>query len=204
MGIPITIPGLSEFIKEIPNGNTLLIEGSMEPIKTIFVYSLLTQAEKSGIDVHYISSRAKEEVIEQMQSFNGKVNFPIIEERSSRHWKDHLKRDSVLVIDSFSYLILDDSLRDVRNILEDLDSFCKQKNAIVILVVEEGMLDEQINITTKHLADGIIRFMSKDTSKGVARFIRIPKWMNIKSFDDNIFYNFDGKKILVDLRARVT
>ncbi len=204
MGIPIKLPGLSEYIDEIPESSTILVEGNIDPIKTIFVQHLAGFAHGTVQEINYICSRAKEEVIEQMKCYSETTDFPIIEERSSRHWKDFIKEKSLLIIDSFSYLILDDSLIEVRNIIEELDSLCKQHGAIVILTVEEGMLDEKIRITVGHIADGIIRFLSRDTAKGVARFMRIPKWMNQKSFDDNIFYTFDNKKIKVDLRSRVT
>jgi archaellum biogenesis ATPase FlaH len=203
MGIPIVIPGLSEFIKEIPDGNTILVEGNIDPIKTIFVQQLAGIAKQKSRNVNYITSRAKEEVIEQISYYNGTVDFPVIEERSHRHWKNYLGKDGVLILDSFSYLILEKTLPEVRTILEELDSVCKQQNAIIFLTVEEGMLDEKVHITVGHLADGIFRFMSRDTSKGIARFIRIPKWLNRKSFDENIYYTFDGKKLNVDLRARV-
>jgi archaellum biogenesis ATPase FlaH len=204
MGIPITIAGLNEYIKEIPSGNTIVLQGNIEPIKTLFIQFLAHQASLKGYNVSYISSRAKEEVAEQLKLYNGEINFPIIEERSSRHWKDHITKDCVLIIDSFSYLILDDSLIQVRDILEELDSICKKFNAIILLTIEEGMLDEKVQVTLSHIADGIIQFFCHDTSKGIVRFMRIPKWINRKSFDDKIFYHFDGRKINVDLRARVT
>jgi archaellum biogenesis ATPase FlaH len=203
MGLPINIVGLNEFIKDIIFGSIILVEGNIEPIKSIFVQNLGIHAQQNNYDVNFISSRAKEEIIEQVSYLNKEIDFNVIEERSSRHWKDFLKKKSILIIDSFSYLVLEDSIIDVRNILEELDSLCKKKSAIIILTVEHGMLDEKVRITVGHLADGIIQFLSRDTTDGVARFIRIPKWVNRKSFDENIFYQFDGKRINVDLRARV-
>lgn len=204
MGIPIKIPGLTQFIQEIPDGNVILIEGNMDPIKTIFAQILAGLAAESGHDVNYISSRAKEEVEEQLCFYGREVCYPIIEERSHRHWKDYIHEKAVIVMDSFSYLILDDTLAEIRMTLEELDSLCKQRHATLLLTVEEGMLDEKVHVTVAHLADGIFQFKSKDTSKGIARYIRIPKWLNRASFDDNIFYTFDGKRLNVDLRSRVT
>jgi KaiC/GvpD/RAD55 family RecA-like ATPase len=65
------------------------------------------------------------------------------------------------------------------------------------------MLQEQVEVTCAHLADGIMKFLTMDTTKGIRRYIRIPKWMHGKSFDENIYYHFDGREILVDLRSRV-
>ena len=204
MGIPISIPGLSEYISEIPNGNTILVEGDIDPIKTLFIQQLAVEASQRGQTVHYITSRAKEEDLEQIVFYHSDIVFPIIEERSHRHWKNYIEKDGILILDTFSYLILDKPLSEVRSYLEEIDSLCKQRNAIVFLSVDTGMLESKIHITVRHLADGILCFMSRDTNKGIARFIRIPKWMNRHSFAENIYYSFDGKKINVDLRSRVT
>jgi archaellum biogenesis ATPase FlaH len=205
MGIPIAIVGLNQFIAEIPQGNLILVESSIDPIATIFVQNLAVFARKKGHDVTYITSRTKQEVCEQLIYYQKEpVDIRVMEERSNRKWKDHITEKSVLILDSFSYLILDIPLVEVRSVLEEFLKLCQQLNAIVIITMEQGMLDSKVEIATGHLADGILKFLSKDTSKGIARFIRIQKWMKGQSFDENIYYSFDGKKINVDLRSRVT
>ncbi|MBN1280530.1 MAG: hypothetical protein JXA00_02665 [Candidatus Thermoplasmatota archaeon] len=204
MGIPIHIAGLNEFIQEIPNGNIVVVQGTIDPIKTIFIQTVAGLAVKHKKEVVYIASRAKEEVVAELSQYTDSTKCQIVEERSHRHWKDFIRRDAVLIIDSFSYLVLDKTLSEVRTIVEELDSLCKQHNTILLLSLEYGMLDEKVQITIGHLADGIIHFLSKETTKGIARYIRISKWMNRDSFNDNIYYTFDGKKISIDLRARVT
>ncbi|MEM0493485.1 MAG: hypothetical protein QXS02_06010 [Candidatus Thermoplasmatota archaeon] len=204
MGIPINIPGLDQFIQEIPDGNIIVIQGDIDPIKTIFTQILAGYAQRNKKEVIYVSSRAKEEIREELLQYTGSSHFKVIEERSHRYWKDFVKKDVVLIIDSFSYLVLDKSLSEVRTILEELDSLCKQNNTILLLTLEYGMLDEKIQITINHLADGIIHFLYRETTKGIARFIRISKWLNRYSFTDNIYYSFDGTRINIDLRARVT
>lgn len=203
MGIPITIPGLRDFIQEIPDGNIIIIQGTIDPIKTIFVQTLAGYAAKTKKEVIYIASRAKEEICSELLQYTGSSYYQVIEERSHRHWKDFIKKNAVLIIDSFSYLVLDKTLSEVRTLLEELDSLCKQNNTILLLTLEYGMLDEKVQITIGHLADGIIHFLSKETTKGIARFIRISKWINRDSFNDNIYYTFDGTKITIDLRARI-
>jgi archaellum biogenesis ATPase FlaH len=205
MGIPVTITGLNQFIEEIPEGNLILVESSIDPIATIFVQQLGVIAQKNGHQVTYITSRTKEEVLEQIIFYQDEpADICVIEERSHRRWKDYVTEKSVLILDSFSYLILDVPLMEIRNILEEFLKLCQQLNAIVIITMERGMLDSKVEIATGHLADGILLFLSKDTSKGIARFIRIQKWIKGQSFDENIYYTFDGKKINVDLRSRVT
>jgi archaellum biogenesis ATPase FlaH len=203
MGIPINIAGLNEFIQEIPDGNIVILQGTIDPIKTIFTQTLAGYAVRNNKEVIYIASRAKEKIISELSFYTESTNYQIIEERSHHHWKDFIKEDRVVIIDSFSYLVLDKSLSEVRAILEELDALCKQRHAILLLTLEFGMLDEKLQITIGHMADGIIHFLSKETTKGVARFIRISKWMDRDSFIDNIYYTFDHRVIKIDLRARI-
>jgi len=204
MGIPISITGMSSYIKDISDGNLILVQGSIDPITTIFVQTLSTIAVKEEKPVNFITSRTVEEVREQIHLFqsNG-IEFPVIEERSHRHWENYIVDNGVMVIDSFSYLNLERPLSEVRRVLEDFLRLCKQKNSIILLTIERGMLSEQVEVTCSHLADGIFNFLTKDTDKGIRRYIRIPKWMDGRSLDDNIYYHFNGREIRVDLRSRV-
>ncbi|MBD3263351.1 hypothetical protein GF374_03150 [Candidatus Woesearchaeota archaeon] len=204
MGIPVNIVGLNKFIKEIPDGNIILLEGKIDPVKTFFVEHIGCTAVKNGRDVVYIASRVIDEIKEELFEYNSDTkSFNIIEERSSRHWKDYIKNNSLLIVDSFSYLMLDKSLYEFRDNLEDLRQVIKEKNSIVLLTVEEGMLDEKAEVTAKYLADGIIIFKKKETSKGISRYVIIPKWKNNMAFNDNIYYDFDGCNMKVDMRSRV-
>lgn len=204
MGIPIDITGLKQFIDEIPDGNIILVEGRIDPVKSFFAQHLGLIADKSGKIVTYVSSRWIEEVKEEVSRQNGgNIPFDIIEERSARHWRDHVADDAVIIIDSFSYLTLDKTLYEFTMDLEHLRKAVKKTNTIVLLISEQGMLEEKMEITTQYIADGVIRFMTKEASKGIARYIRFPKWIGDVSFDDNIYYTFDGKRMNVDLRSRV-
>jgi KaiC/GvpD/RAD55 family RecA-like ATPase len=69
MSIEITIPGLTEFITEIPEGNLILVEGSIDPIATIFVQYMAISAIKNGKEIQYITSRTEEEVREKISYF---------------------------------------------------------------------------------------------------------------------------------------
>ncbi len=204
MGIPIDVVGLSKFISEIPDGNIVLIEGRIDPIKAYFAQLIGCTAFSNGREIIYVTSRVPKEIQEELTFYNyNPKTFNIISEKSARHWKDFIKMNTVLIIDSFSYLMLDKELYEFRHIMEELRERCKEKNAIVLLTLEDDMLDEKQEITAEYLADGIIRFRSKDISKGIQRYLYIPKWMDCVSFDDNIYYTFDGKKMKVDLRSRV-
>lgn len=199
MGIKLNIEGLNNIIHEVPDSSLIVVEGGIDTVSTIFVQYIAELCVKENKTISYVTSKTQKKVINEC---NG--NYPIIEEHSHMHWKKYIKKDSILIIDSFSYLILEKSLTEVRLILEDFLNLCKQLNAIVILTIERDMLERQTEITVMHMSDGIIRFLSRDTTEGLSRFIRIPKW-NDFSFDDNVYYTLDSrnKEINIDMRERV-
>jgi len=203
MGIKIDMPGLNNFIPEIPDGQIILIEGKLDPIKTFFVMHLGEIACKNGKDVVFITSKNKYEIRESLKTKDFGDGFKVIDERSSRHWKDYISNNSVLIIDSFSYLMLDKTLYEFRDVMEDMRDECKKRGAIGLFTLVDDMLGEKEEITTEYLADGIIRFLTKKSSTGIDRYIRIPRWVGNVSFDENINYTFDGTRMSVDQRERV-
>lgn len=206
MGIPIAITGLRDIISEIPEGNLIVAVSSISPVSTVFAQKIAVVASQHGYPTTYVTSRTAQEVREQILYYQNESapEVRIVEERSPMRWKDYINEHSLLVINSFSYLVLELSIGEVRIILEEFLHYCQERNAVVFLTMEDGMLDRKIEIATSHLADGIFQFMLKETSKGVAQFIRIPKWMKAQSFNDNINYTFEDKGIKVDLRSRVS
>jgi archaellum biogenesis ATPase FlaH len=204
MGLPIDIAGLDQIIPEIPEGNMIFLEGSIEPIKTIFALNLGQIAIKTGHNITYITSHEQKEVLMNSNYYVGEeLHFNIIEDRNYTKWKSYIKKGTVLIIDSFSYLMLDKSLSEFKMILEEMRKLCKEEKAILILTLDLGMLESKYEITGAHLVDGIVQFLFREEPDGIARFMRIPKWMNGHAYDKNIFFTFDDKRINIDSRARV-
>jgi hypothetical protein len=65
------------------------------------------------------------------------------------------------------------------------------------------MFEPRAEAIAVHLADGFIQFHAREAPEGMQRFLRIPKWLDGKFVDRNIYYEFDGKRIAIDLRSRV-
>jgi KaiC/GvpD/RAD55 family RecA-like ATPase len=203
MSIPISISGLNQFIYAIPDGTVVLLEGDIYPIKTVFAIQIGYHAHQQGKQVVYITSRKKECIINQVNRYYNNQPFSVLEENSYQQWKKHLKENTVLIVDSFSYLTLDMNVTDFNSILKDIHVKVSETAATVLLVIDREMIGGKGGAIASHLADGIIRFVTTNASTGVTRFIQIPKWMNGRSFANNIYYTFDDDKINVDLRSRV-
>lgn len=204
MDIPIDIPGLNQLIPSIPGGNLLLLKGATDPVKTYFVQYLAHRAQAHRAKVIYVSSRGREEVQEQFRRlFDNGAPADVNEERSPMKWVNQVGEGSVLVVDSFSYLMFDKDVHVLRTVLEEVRRLVKQKGGTVVLTMDDGMLDQVHEAILMHLVDGIIEFMHKETSEGMRRFMRISRWMDGRIFDANIYYTFDEMRINVDLRYRV-
>jgi archaellum biogenesis ATPase FlaH len=204
MGLSINIPGLGDFIKEIPDKNLILIEGEMDNIKTFFVQKIGYNATKIGKNITYITSNDREELQHQLCQYKFKLDkVTILNGNSLSHIRKYITKNSVLIIDSFSYLTLEQELSQFKDILEDIRKMCKKENAIIFLTIETGMLPHRMEKILAHVTDGIIQFKTKESSKGIVRFIRIPKWANGNIIDSNIYYTFNKREINIDLRSRV-
>jgi KaiC/GvpD/RAD55 family RecA-like ATPase len=109
----------------------------------------------------------------------------------------------LLAVDSFSFLTLGLEPHGLARLLRGLHSACRARRSTAVLTTDRGMFDPRAEAIVIHLSDGFLQFHSRDGTDGVVRFLRIPKWTDGKFFDRNIYYEFDGRRIAIDLRSRV-
>jgi hypothetical protein len=74
---------------------------------------------------------------------------------------------------------------------------------VVVLAIDRGMFDPRSEAVVVHLSDGLLQFQSREGTEGLMRYLRIPKWTEGKFFDRNVYYEFDGARLAIDLRHRV-
>ena len=202
MPIPIAVSGLSQVVPELPPGTLVLLEGDVDPVKTIFAIKLGYSAAENGRSPVYVSSRHPGDVEQDIARFAPEQVFSVVD-GMPQQWGEHIAGDSFLVIDSFSYLVHHVQISEYRGIVEDIYRRCKQCNGTAALLIDTGMLERQAELLIEHLADAIIRFRSRETSEGKNRYMEIPKWVNGQTFDRNIYYTLDDIVINVDLRSRL-
>lgn len=191
-------------IPEIPDSCAIVVEGTADSMNSVFVQMIGHSAQLHGRRVTYVTSRSSAEVEAQMhRHLPGDAMFDIIEDFSPDSIGVGLQRRCVHIIDSFSYLMIDEDLNGFRKVLEAVKTFSRVNESIVLLTTESGMLERRCEITAEHLADGVIQFMSREVPEGVVRFVRVPKWVDGRSLDKNLYYTFDGAMIKVDQRSRV-
>jgi len=207
--IPIDIPGLNTLIPEIAEGRTVIVESGADLTNSFFVRRLCRTALRSGRPVTFVTSRDQSELRETLEANlppdNGHATAVprIIETDSLSSLNEWAPPGGLLAVDSFSFLTLDLEAQELARLLRTLETTCREQKSTAVLATDRGMFDPRAEAIAIHLVDGYLQFHAREGAEGVIRFLRIPKWTDGKFFDRNIYYEFDGKRIAIDLRSRV-
>jgi KaiC/GvpD/RAD55 family RecA-like ATPase len=208
MSIPVEVPGLDTIIPEIGEGKLVVVESGADAAKSFFVRRLSLTAGRVGWPVTFVTSRDRDELQSQLAAERDGMALP-------EHWIRIQERDAIeelgefgesgglLAIDSFSFLTLDLTADRLARSLRDLRTICRHRGTTAVLATDRGMFEPRAEAVAAHLADGVLQFHTREAPEGVQRFLRIPKWADGKFVDRNIYYEFDGRRIAIDLRRRV-
>ncbi len=208
MSIPIEVPGLDSILPELSEGKLVVVESGADTVKSFFVRRLGLTAGRVGLPVTFVTSRDHEELEAQFSVERGTVSL-------ADRWVQIHERDSLetleefggagglLAVDSFSFLTLSLAPEVLAQSLRSLRLLCRHQGTTAVLATDRGMFDPRSEAIATHLADGFLQFHTREVAEGVVRFLRVPKWMDGKFVDRNVYYEFDGKRIAIDLRSRV-
>ncbi len=206
MNIPIEVPGLDTIIPELGQGQLIVVESGSDLAKSYFVRRLALTALRNQWPVTFVISRDKAE-LESLLIAEGLVEpdgqLTVFERDSIRGFEEFLRPGGLLAVDSFSFLTLNMPATDLSPLLRNLRSLCQSQNLTVLLATDRGMFDPRSEAIAAHMADGFLQFDAREGADGVIRYLRIPKWTGGTFVDRNIYYEFDGKRLAIDLRNRV-
>ncbi len=194
MGVPIEVPGLDQFLPELPDGSVLLLEGGLAPGKNQLARTIAQSAAKLGRKVTLFSSRPDGE----SASGNG-VHVAQVDSWPTP--SDLALQDAV--IDSFSLLSMGEAPAAVAVRLRELKAGCVADRSVAVLVVDDHQLDARTHAACHHLADAVVQFHQREEPERSVPFLRIAKTPDGRSLDRNIFYGMDGRTLLIDTRRRV-
>ena len=208
MTLPVEVPGLDTIIPKIDPGRIVIVESGADSAKSFFVRRLALTAGRIGWPVSFVISRDQEELRGQLAAEAGATAPPNgwlhVHERDAVQSLDEFgELGGLLAIDSFSFLTLNIPGSDLAYMLRSLRAICRRRGTAVLLATDRGMFHAQSEAIVNHLADGLLQFHAREAPEGVVRFLRIPKWVDGKFVDRNIYYEFDGKRLAIDLRSRV-
>jgi KaiC/GvpD/RAD55 family RecA-like ATPase len=208
VSIPVEVPGLSTIIPEIEEGRLVIVESGADSAKSFFVRRLSLTAGRVGWPVTFVTSRDESEVRSLLKSEGGSTEptdgwVHVFERDELPDFEEFDQAGGLLTVDSYSFLTLNIPPPILASALRRLRTSCRTRGLTAILATDRGMFDPRSEAVATHLADGFLQFHAREGPEGVIRFLRIPKWMDGKFVDRNIYYEFDGKRIAIDLRSRV-
>jgi|HubBroStandDraft_1064217.scaffolds.fasta_scaffold76527_2 KaiC/GvpD/RAD55 family RecA-like ATPase len=208
MALHVEVPGLDTIIPEIGEGKIVIVESGADGVKSFFVRRLARTALQSGLPVTFITSRDGAELSKELgnvfdPSVRGTGALRVIERDSLDGWNGIEALRGLLVIDSFSFLTLGITSTHLSEMLRRLRLVAHAEKLTIALATDLGMSDARSEAILGHLADGWIQFHAKEGADGLIRFLRVPKWMEGTLVDRNIYYEYDGKRLAIDLRRRV-
>jgi KaiC/GvpD/RAD55 family RecA-like ATPase len=208
MGLPVEVPGLDTIIPQLGDGRIVVVESGADEAKSFFVRRLARTALGLGWPVTYLTSRDGSELSHSL--LNGGATSPpsptllhVVERDSLQGWSGFEATQGLLAIDSFSFLTLDLSTDHLSELMRRLRAAAHSQALTVVLATDRGMFDPRAEAVVLHLADGVIQFHAKEGPEGLVRFLRIPKWTQGTFVDRNIYYEYDGNRLAIDLRRRV-
>ena len=208
MSLPVEVPGLDTIISEVTDGTIIVVEGGSDLGKSFFLRRLCRTASHAGRPVAFVTSRDARELRQTFLRENGEPaggtdSIQIIERDSVDSLSEYVPPGGLLSVDSFSFLTLGLAPTDLARMLRDLHRVVREAGTSALLATDQGMLDPRAEAVVTHLAEGHIEFHAQEGTEGLIRFLRIPKWADGRFVDRNIYYDFDGRRMAIDLRSRV-
>jgi KaiC/GvpD/RAD55 family RecA-like ATPase len=208
VSLPVEVPGLDTLLSEIGDGTIVIVEGGADLAKSFFVRRLCRTALHAGRSVAFVTSRDARELREMFARENGESStvsggVRIVERDAIDNLSEFVPEGGLLAVDSFSFLTLGLAPTDLARMLRDLHRVSRENGATTLLATDQGMLDPRAEAVVTHLAEGHIEFHAQEGTEGLIRFLRIPKWADGRFVDRNIYYDFDGRRMAIDLRSRV-
>jgi len=208
VSLPIEVPGLNSLISEVSDGTIIIVEGGADLAKSFFVRRLCRTAVHAGRPVSFVTSRDAGELRTMFARENGEssgasAQVRVLEMDALDSLVEFVPRGGLLAVDSFSFLTLGVAPSDLARMLRDLHRATRENGTTALLVTDEGMFESRSEAVLAHLAEGHIQFHAQEGSEGLVRFLRIPKWADGRFVDRNIYYDFDGRRMSIDLRNRV-
>lgn len=208
MSLRVEVPGLDTILPEIDDGTIVIIEGGADLAKSFFVRQLCRTALHAGRAVSFVTSRDAHELRALFARENGESSaaaggFRVVERDTVDSLTEFVPPGGLLAVDSFSFLTLGLPPTDLARMLRDLHRVSREGGCTTLLATDQGMLDPRSEAVVTHLAEGHIEFHAQEGAEGLIRFLRIPKWADGRFVDRNIYYDFDGRRIAIDLRSRV-
>lgn len=203
---------------ELPKNSLLLVEEDLGGTKSIFLQRLVFDSLKKGQKALYISTRCPAEEIleeigvwskagEEMQELTVHGGLAgresLVEICRSLSAQGDARPVNICVVDTFSFLFMEEGLHCLINDLKLLLKTSRKCNITFYLASDMGVLQEREEHILRSMVDGIIQFRTEYPAGKVNRFINIPKMRGVSPIERLIPYKIKEGTIAPDTRERV-
>lgn len=109
---------------------------------------------------------------------------------------------SVLIVDSFTYLIYDLDLETFKRSFTELRKSVKELGSTLILVSHRNLERTDKGSIAAYLSDSVVSFEVQEGDEFIRRYMRVHRWHD-KVLEQFIYYKMEQGRMDIDLRARV-
>jgi KaiC/GvpD/RAD55 family RecA-like ATPase len=209
------IAGLDEFLQGGLPSRVILLSGVPGSGNEVFARQTAYVRAKQNAVTYFTVNNPSDFVKEDMASYGWDVTP--LEETGA--WKfinlkkansivntvvKQIKEGRVIVIDSLSELLLTHEMKEVVNLLTVLAVENREIKEMQLLLLTEGMHNNNVEITMEHFAEGVIIFYTNWTGDSIKRDLLIKKMRGSLSPSRKLPYKIGKKGFIIETATRIT
>jgi KaiC/GvpD/RAD55 family RecA-like ATPase len=211
------VAGLDEFLLGGLPPKIILLTGSPGSGNEIFARQILFNRTITCPVTYFTVNATAESIREDMAAY-GWDTTPI-EETGTWKFKslknttaialpdiiiDEMKQSRTIVIDSISELLLIHKIKDIANLATAMTNQNRKSQNFHLLLITEGMQDQQAETTMNHFAEGSINFALTWTADSTMRHLIIRKMSGTVIPTRRLNYTLGRKGFIIETATRIS
>lgn len=209
------IAGLDEFLQGGLPSRVILLSGVPGSGNDVFARQTAYVRAKQNAVTYFTVNNPSDFVKEDMASYGWDV--APLEETGAWKFINLTKANSIvntvvkqikegrgIVIDSLSELLLTHEMKEVVNLLTVLAVENREIKEMHLLLLTEGMHNNNVEITMEHFAEGVIIFYTNWTGDSIKRDLLIKKMRGSLSPSRKLPYKIGKKGFIIETATRIT
>lgn len=196
MGIPIEVEGLQAWLRDVPDGSLVVLDGQRSLGPSVLVERLMASARSAGRSSIAIRTGAPLEPSAERATAGA-------DHESEWSAVESAIAGADVAVDSASLLALPLEPAALAHSLRRMQTAARKAGTIGIFCLENGVLDTARDTIFHLMADGLILFRARDDDDGIVPFLHVAKWPRRPPVNQHVFFTVEGSRLLVDTRKRV-
>jgi KaiC/GvpD/RAD55 family RecA-like ATPase len=210
------IAGLDEFLQGGLPPRVLLLMGTPGSGNEVFARQIMYNRAKQNNKITYFTVNTTFESVKDDMAAYGWDITPLIESgnwrfknlKDSNHPTDditnEIKENRSIILDSTSELFLKHKTEDAIRLIIEMSNQNRQTQEFQMLLLTEGMQDQQAETTMAHFAEGVINFAVTWTTDSTLRYVIIRKMGGMLVPARRLPYSISKKGFVIETATRIT